>query len=172
MLCVQIKQQVMYRKLEFSLDSLAVTASIGLAGPTGQQEGSHVLFPLSVTGSVSLCKLPYTRLPQVKAWISAEVVEVTATPQHLQLVMAISKHQQQWHSAPSDAEKTTQHQSEVVALMAIAFPSETALHCKPHLTIACDNYMQTHGYARHVTATCRHMTSVLRCARVCRELHF
>ena len=115
-LCMQIEQHAMYIKLEFSLDSLAVTTCAGPAGQPGQQEGSHILFPLSATGSVSLCKLPYKQLPQAKAWLSTEVVEVTATPQHLQLLTAIRKHQHQWHSAPSDAEKTMQRQSQVSAL--------------------------------------------------------
>ena len=113
---MQIEQQAMYTVFDFSLDSLAVTTCAGPAGHSGQQEGSHILFPVSATGSVSLCKLPYKRLPQAKAWLSAEVIEVTATPQHLQLLEAISKHQQQWHSTPPDAENMMRRQSQVSAL--------------------------------------------------------
>ena len=114
-LCVQIEQQVMYTALKFSLDSLAVTTCAGPAGHLGQQEGSHMLFPLSMTGSVSLCKLPCKRLPQAKAWLSVESIEVTAAPQHLQLLTSLSKHGLQQRSTQPDAVQTAPSPSQVSA---------------------------------------------------------
>ncbi len=87
---MQVEQQVMYTTLEFSLDRLAVTTCSSSAANT-QQESSNVLLPLSMTGSVSLCKLPYKQLPMARAWFSVEVIEVTAKPQLIQLLKWISE---------------------------------------------------------------------------------
>ena len=111
----QVEQQVLYTKLEFSLDSLAVTALAGPAGHSGQQGGSNILFPLSMTGSAELCKLPYKRLPQAKVWLSAEVVEVTATPQHLQLLTSLSEQHKEQQLALPAAQKPQQPQNQVTS---------------------------------------------------------
>ncbi len=111
---MQIEQQVMYTKFDISLDSMAVTAFAGPAGHSGQQEGSKILFPLSMTGSAELRKLPYKRLPQAKVWLSAEVVEVTATPQHLQLLASLAKQHKKQQSADLAAEKSHQPHEQVI----------------------------------------------------------
>jgi len=115
-LLTQIEQQVMYTTLEFSLDRLAVTTCSRSAGNT-QQESSSFMLPLSMTGSVSLCKLPYKQLPQARAWFSMEVIEVTAKPQHIQLLKSISKIQLQRPMGHRGTE--TAPQSRVSAVQAI-----------------------------------------------------
>jgi hypothetical protein len=97
----------MYRTLDFSVDGLAVMA---LASPTdhSEQRSNSILFPLSMTGIASLCKLPHDQLPQAKLQLSLEVVEVTLTPQHLQLLKSILPEQQQEPSARKGAEETPQ----------------------------------------------------------------
>ena len=137
----------MYTKLEFSLDILAVTAFAGPAGHSGQQEGSNILFPLSMTGSAELCKLPYKRLPQARVWLSAEVVEVTATPQHLQLLTSLSEQHNYQQVAISTAETSHQPQNQVdsshshltstwchAALRIIL--GEGIKHCQRHMQVA------------------------------------
>ena len=114
--CMQIEQQVMYNKFDFSLDSLAVIAFAGPAGHSGQQGGSNVLFPLSMTGSAELRKLPYKRLPQAKVWLSAEIVEVTATPQHLQLLTSLAEQHKRQRLAILAAEKSHPPQNQVIPL--------------------------------------------------------
>lgn len=102
-LCLQIVKEVMYRTLDFSVDGLAVMA---LASPT--QHSDSILFPLSMTGIASLCKLPHDQLPQAKLQLSLEVIEVTLTPQHLQLLKSVLPEQQQEPSARKGAEDTPQ----------------------------------------------------------------
>ena len=97
----------MYRTLDFSMDGLAVMA---IASPTehSEQRRKSIIFPLSMTGIASLCKLPHDQLPQAKLQLSLEVIEVTLTPQHLQLLKSVLPEQQQEPSARKGAEDTPQ----------------------------------------------------------------
>ena len=93
--------------LDFSMDGLAVMA---LASSTehSEQHCNSILFPLSMTGIASLCKLPHDQLPQAKLQLSVEVIEVTLTPRHLQLLTSVLPEQQQEPSAGKDAEEIPQ----------------------------------------------------------------
>ena len=51
-----------------------------------EHDSSKVLFPLSVRGSVSLCKLPHPQLPRAKVQLSSEPIELALVPQQLQLL--------------------------------------------------------------------------------------
>lgn len=93
--------------VDFSMDGLAVMA---LASSTGhsEQHSNSILFPLSMTGIASQCKLPIDQLPQAKLQLSAEIIEVTLTPQHLQLLRSVLPEQQQEPSGGKGAEDTPQ----------------------------------------------------------------
>lgn len=75
----------MYSALDFSLEGLEVTAT-GESARVPEHESSRVLFPLSIVGSVSLCKLPHPQLPRAQVQLSSEPIELALVPQHLQLL--------------------------------------------------------------------------------------
>ncbi len=93
--------------LDFSMEGLAVMA---LARPTedSEQLSNNILFPLSLTGAASLCKLRHDQLPQAKLQLSLEVIETTLTPEHLQLLKSVLPEQQQEPSAQKGAEEASQ----------------------------------------------------------------
>ena len=84
----------MYTGMEFSVEGLTIKASASSAGDFGQQ-GSNVLYPLSMRGSASLCRLPLQQLAWARVTLSVEVVELAVTPQHIELLRAVSEMQQQ-----------------------------------------------------------------------------
>ena len=85
---LQIEEQMMYSALDYSLEGLEVTVS-GISARDSEHESSRVLFPLSVRGSVSLCKLPHPRLPRAKVQLLSEPIELALVPQHLQLLKTL-----------------------------------------------------------------------------------
>ena len=98
----------MYSALDFSLEGLEVTVS-GDPARDSKHESSRVLFPLSITGSVSLCKLQHPRLPRVKVQLSSEPVELALVPQQLQLLKTLLP-QPQKHVAGMSVAQPPVHQ--------------------------------------------------------------
>ena len=98
----------MYSALDYSLEGLEVTVSGNLARDS-EHESSRVLFPLSVRGSVRLCKLLHPRLPRAKVQLSSEPIELAVVPQHLQLLKTLLP-QPQKHVSGMGVAETPEHQ--------------------------------------------------------------
>ena len=81
-----------------------------------EHESSKVLFPLSVMGSVSLCKLPHPQLPQAKVQLSSEPIELALVPQHLQLLKMLVP-QPQKHVLGMSVAETSEHQVRCLDIM-------------------------------------------------------
>ena len=98
----------MYSALDFTLEGLEVTVTGESAG-NSEHESSRVLFPLSMVGSVSLCKLPHPWLPRARVQLSSEPIELALVPQHLQLLKMLSL-QPQMHVPGTAVAEAPQHQ--------------------------------------------------------------